>query len=566
MILINIFSLIGFAQSTRYFEKHLGRPAPNYENTYWVAQLSNGGYITFGDGENTRDYAVFMKTDSYGNMTIDSAYLYGNVDSDIWKDAKFDSDSTLIILGYTRYENVTPSDSMWILKIDTSGQIIWSSLVGDSVLWTDAYCLAKALDGGYILGGIAGDTSDVPKGCVIKTDSVGTKLWERIYDVTNFNYITGVVATSDSGFAFTGSKNYFFPEYGNTWMLKLDKHGNTIKDTTYHFDSFTNLSAEWGSSIGLSHDGGYIIGGYLSDNSIYGYSGLLIKLDSNFVTVWHKIILDPQNSGHAPAALEKIIILSDGNIVCSGFYDTVQINGYEAYIIKFDSNGNEMWRRDFKLSPYANSDYAYSIDTTSDGGFIMCGRTEIAAGADVLFIKTNCLGFIAPPTASFTDSLGSLSTIYFRNNSENTDTCFWNWGDGSPIQMVREDSTVPVLHHYTTSDSHRVTLIAIACGEIDSIAIITPFVTGITNPYSDNHTFIYPNPNDGSFTLHYSLPSSHGEFLIKDVTGRLLYSTTISGTEGTQAIDVSTLAKGIYYWEVVSINGIEGKGKLAVIK
>ena len=96
-------------------------------------------------------------------------------------------------------------------------------------------------------------------------------------------------------------------------------------------------------------------------------------------------------------------------------------------------------------------------------------------------------------------------------------------------------------------------------------------INEILNP--SNHIFIYPNPNDGSFTLHYNLPSGNSQlsilnsqFLIKDVTGREVYSTTISGTQGTQAIDVSTLVKGIYYWEVVSESGVSGIGKLAVMK
>jgi len=46
----------------------------------------------------------------------------------------------------------------------------------------------------------------------------------------------------------------------------------------------------------------------------------------------------------------------------------------------------------------------------------------------------------------------------------------------------------------------------------------------------------------------------------------LLYSANVSGKEGTQTIDVSTLSNGIYYWEVVSESGVSGIGKLAVMK
>ncbi len=102
------------------------------------------------------------------------------------------------------------------------------------------------------------------------------------------------------------------------------------------------------------------------------------------------------------------------------------------------------------------------------------------------------------------------------------------------------------------------------CSSTSTVYHLNTGISHIPN-YSGLSAFIYPNPNDGSFTLHYSLPS-YGTFFIKDVTGREVYSINVSGTERTQSIDVSTLAKGIYYWEIVSANGIEGKGKLAIIK
>ncbi len=77
---------------------------------------------------------------------------------------------------------------------------------------------------------------------------------------------------------------------------------------------------------------------------------------------------------------------------------------------------------------------------------------------------------------------------------------------------------------------------------------------------------VFPNPNDGSFMISYRLPNVNGEFLIKDVTGRTVYSLIISGTEGTKNVELSTLNNGICYWQLISNFSVSATGKLAIIK
>jgi len=82
---------------------------------------------------------------------------------------------------------------------------------------------------------------------------------------------------------------------------------------------------------------------------------------------------------------------------------------------------------------------------------------------------------------------------------------------------------------------------------------------------------IYPNPTSGAFTLSYNSQLSilNSQFKIYDVTGREVYSQPSRLNRDNQEstiINVSNLSNGIYYWEMKSNNGIEGKGKLAVIK
>lgn len=59
--------------------------------------------------------------------------------------------------------------------------------------------------------------------------------------------------------------------------------------------------------------------------------------------------------------------------------------------MKTDSNGNKLWENTFGG---ANWDYGYSVRQTTDGGYIIAGRT-VSYGAgegDVGLIKTNSSG------------------------------------------------------------------------------------------------------------------------------------------------------------------------------
>jgi PKD repeat protein len=84
------------------------------------------------------------------------------------------------------------------------------------------------------------------------------------------------------------------------------------------------------------------------------------------------------------------------------------------------------------------------------------------------------------------------------------------------------------------------------------------------NEISYNHSMsIYPNPNDGTFELtsQRAIPSS--QFEIKDVLGRNLYSYSICNFQGKETFTIP-LSNGIYFWEVITDDGIFAKGKLLI--
>ena len=65
----------------------------------------------------------------------------------------------------------------------------------------------------------------------------------------------------------------------------------------------------------------------------------------------------------------------------------IHINYQNIYLIKTNSQGNLVWDKTYEGSPY-------DIDQTSDGGFVIVGRTNPNNNYNLLIIKTDPEGNI----------------------------------------------------------------------------------------------------------------------------------------------------------------------------
>ena len=84
---------------------------------------------------------------------------------------------------------------------------------------------------------------------------------------------------------------------------------------------------------------------------------------------------------------------------------------------------------------------------------------------------------------------------------------------------------------------------------------------------SSNNISIYPDPNNGNFTiknLKSIVQMNSADIKVYDVYGKEVYHQTINNSTPSN-INIPNLSSGIYYWELVSNKGMEGKGKFAVM-
>ncbi|MFB6258122.1 MAG: T9SS type A sorting domain-containing protein, partial [Flavobacteriales bacterium] len=181
----------------------------------------------------------------------------------------------------------------WVLKLDTSGNMLWDSSFGGS----DAEYKPKVhpTGGGYILAGDArssdGDLSG-NKGkediWVVKLDDTGSLQWEKNYGGSDGDIARSVDTTSGGGFVVAGESGSEDGDLsGNNgeydyWVLKLDGQGNLEWEENYG-----GSGHDAATSIAQTPDGGYILTGrsYSSDGDVSGNNGntdaWVVKLDTS---------------------------------------------------------------------------------------------------------------------------------------------------------------------------------------------------------------------------------------------------------------------------------------------
>jgi len=133
------------------------------------------------------------------------------------------------------------------------------------------------------------------------------------------------------------------------------------------FKHYGGTLADWGNSICQTSDGGYIIAGY-TESYTYGNDDFAIyKLDSSGNKVWFK-----HYGGAQDDVAYSIQQTSDGGYIVAGKTVSYSYGNDDIAVYKLNSSGNKVW---FKHYGGSNNDWAYSIYQTSDGGYILAGCT-----------------------------------------------------------------------------------------------------------------------------------------------------------------------------------------------
>ena len=96
------------------------------------------------------------------------------------------------------------------------------------------------------------------------------------------------------------------------------------------------------------------------------------------------------------------------------------------------------------------------------------------------------------------------------------------------------------------------------------ILTYSPCTTGKMEIKHEDNISVYPNPSSSTITIS-NLRFAIYDLRITDVFGRIVYYQPIRNQQPS-IINLPDLSNGIYYWEMKSDKGIEGKGKIVIMK
>jgi hypothetical protein len=264
-----------------------------------------------------------------------------------------------------------------------------------------AYSVQQTSDGGYIVAGVTHSFSaggyDI---FLIKTDANGNVQWAKTYGGTSGDGAFPVQQTSDGGYIVAGVTNSFGAGGSDVFLIKTDTSGNIQWAKTYG-----GTNDDRATFVQQTSDGGYIVAGWTRSFGA-GYTDIfLIKTDTSGNIVWAKTY-----GGTSYDWAYSVQQTSDNGYIVGGYTGSFGV-GTNIFLIKTDTNGNIVWAKTYRG---AHWDYAYSVQQTSDGGYIVAGHIQpldLDGEKDIILIKTDANGDIGPSCSIVRSVSPTVNTV-----------------------------------------------------------------------------------------------------------------------------------------------------------
>jgi len=221
-----------------------------YSHIGWVAKLDSSGNVTwqrsvsgsleFLSGHQTSDggyivagwtlasdvpygvfgHAIVVKFDIEGNALWQYAYGTNYVGGKVASSVRQTIDGGYIVQGHSL------TDSLWLLRLDGSGAIVWENFYPGIYETIVEGQLSLTSDGGYVVAG------HDRTGLILRLDSTGRIAWTTSLGGSRLDAAASVQQTSDGGYVMGGFDQSFRPGFSDMWVAKLDTRGRCCAAVT----------------------------------------------------------------------------------------------------------------------------------------------------------------------------------------------------------------------------------------------------------------------------------------------------------------------------------------------
>ncbi len=288
----------------------------------------------------------------------------------------------------------------WIIKLDQSGKTQWKKQFGGTGNDVPRDILITE-DSGYIVAGTSSSGNGDIVGnhgssdfWVLRLNKSGDIIWTKSYGGTGSDQAFSIYRKNNTGYLLAGQSdskngdvrgNHGKIDY---WILEINNNGDTLWTKT-----LGGKEDDFGQSIQQTIDGGLVIGGASKSGNgdVTGHHGdstradlWIVKLNSNREIEWQKSL----GGTHDEALYGTLLAFSmmqtpdGGNIIVSYTRSadgdiTSNNGGSDVWLLKLTNSGSIEWQRSLGGT---TTDYGYSVLQTFDGSYVFSGMAGTNSG------------------------------------------------------------------------------------------------------------------------------------------------------------------------------------------
>lgn len=342
------------------------------------------------------------------------------------------ADNGYLIAGTTSSFNPGMSSQHSLLKVSEYGHLEWRKTFGGA--FSDVTnTMVEAADGNLLLVGFQETIENSYQFSALKLTPAGDSIWAKSYGMEGWDICKDAVATPDGGFALLGQSYGSGNEDSDFLLVRIDMNGDTLWTKTYG-----GAEDESGESISLTDDGGFYLAGNTESFGAGGVDWYVIRTDANGDTIWTETyggieddfchtIESTADGGYVVAGgsyniipdrmqwwlkkeggtqqwtktenhvgdsyISDVLIEPNQNVTIIGNMTPGPNEGGDGRIARYGFDG--VWNGVGKDHGSSKLDEFLDVKKTSDGGYIIVGRTEsyLERLDDVWLIKTDANGF-----------------------------------------------------------------------------------------------------------------------------------------------------------------------------